>query len=266
MVKVETEIESALQDLSKTGFERKLFETVLHQMEFQAKKTKEHIGLGYLSHLVPFCLHGGDPLSFFKIDEFSKRIRKEYNQGGLFEGLIKKHFINNNHKLRLELVPDETVAEKDEKAEQRRLRTLSKILTKEEKESIVQEAYSLQKHQEKLQDQAILPSLTLDDISRNIEFVDSKTTYIGDKVKCHWYDQPTNGISYIRIKADLKSLPEKHRIFVPMFKDLLANIGTKNYKYDVFNDKVMSCTNGLEVSIDKYAYSEDHTDIHNRNE
>ena len=117
MVKIESVISKTLLELSKTGFEKKLFETVLHQMEFQAKKTKEHIGLGYLSQLVPFCLHGGDPLSFFKIDEYSSRIRKEYDEGGLFEGLIAKYFINNNHKLRLELIPDESIAEKEEKAE-----------------------------------------------------------------------------------------------------------------------------------------------------
>jgi Zn-dependent M16 (insulinase) family peptidase len=51
-----------------------------------------------------------------------------------------------------------------------------------------------------------------------------------------------------------------------MFKELLSNIGTKNYRYDKFNDKMMNSTNGLEVSIDKYSYSEDHTDIFDRNE
>jgi len=51
-----------------------------------------------------------------------------------------------------------------------------------------------------------------------------------------------------------------------MFKELLDKIGTKNYKYDVFNDKLLNSTNGLEVSIDKYAYTEDHNDIYNRNE
>ena len=51
-----------------------------------------------------------------------------------------------------------------------------------------------------------------------------------------------------------------------MFKELLSQIGTKNFKYDVFNDKLLSSTNGLEVSIDKYAFSEEHDDIHNRQE
>jgi len=124
----------------------------------------------------------------------------------------------------------------------------------------------LKEFQEKPQDQSVLPSLSLSDISRNIEFVDHETSYIMNKVKCRWYDQPTNGISYVRIKANLKNLPEKYRIFVPLFKELLSNIGTKNYRYDVFNDKMMNSTTGLEVSIDKYAYSEDHMDIFDRNE
>lgn len=140
------------------------------------------------------------------------------------------------------------------------------MLTSEEKDSIVQEAYALQQHQEKLQDQTILPTLSISDISRNIELIDDETSYINGKVKVKWFDQPTNGISYVRIKANLKSLPEQHRIFVPMFKELLDKVGTKNYKYDVFNDKLLNSTNGLEVSIDKHAYTEDHSDIFNRNE
>ena len=51
-----------------------------------------------------------------------------------------------------------------------------------------------------------------------------------------------------------------------MFAQLLSSVGTKNYRYDHFNDKLMNCTNGLEVSIDKFSYTEDHTDIFDRNE
>ena len=61
-------------------------------------------------------------------------------------------------------------------------------------------------------------------------------------------------------------MPEHLRIFVPLFKELLPNIGTKKYSYDVFNEKVMNCTNGIEVSVDKYAFTEDHNDIFDRHE
>ena len=101
-------MEKAAQD----GFDKKFFETVLHQLEFQAKKTKEQRGLGYVAHMVPFCLHEGDALSFFKIDEYSKKVRQEFDEGSLFQGLIKKYLLDNPHKLRLLHVPEKNFQER----------------------------------------------------------------------------------------------------------------------------------------------------------
>jgi Zn-dependent M16 (insulinase) family peptidase len=42
----------------------------------------------YISHLVPYALHGGDPLTVFKINEFSQRIRDDFKKGKFFEGLV----------------------------------------------------------------------------------------------------------------------------------------------------------------------------------
>jgi Zn-dependent M16 (insulinase) family peptidase len=38
-------------------------------------------------------------------------------------------------------------------------------------------------------------------------------------VKTWWFDQPTNGITYVRVKANLKNVPEHLRVFVPMFSE-----------------------------------------------
>lgn len=51
-----------------------------------------------------------------------------------------------------------------------------------------------------------------------------------------------------------------------MFTELLANIGTKHYKYDDFNDRILSCTNGLDVQVDKYSTSDANQDIFERHE
>lgn len=51
--KILGEIKNILKEAAETGFEKNLFETVLHQIELNAKRTKEHRGLGYLSHMVP---------------------------------------------------------------------------------------------------------------------------------------------------------------------------------------------------------------------
>jgi Zn-dependent M16 (insulinase) family peptidase len=67
--------------------------------------------------MAPFCLHGGDPLAFFKIDEFSKRIRSEFSKKETFSGLINQYFINNEHKLKLQFLPDPAEISKYDKIE-----------------------------------------------------------------------------------------------------------------------------------------------------
>ena len=110
--KVEEVIQEVLQEAYKTGFEEKLFETVLHKIELQTKMTKTNTGIMYFQAMVPYCLHGGDPLDVFKINELSERIRADFKQGNLFESLIEKYFLNNNHMLKLQHIPDKTEAEK----------------------------------------------------------------------------------------------------------------------------------------------------------
>jgi presequence protease len=100
--------------VKENGIEERFFETTLHQVEFNAKRTKDHFGLACLSHMVPYALHGGDPLSLFKINEFSQRIRDDFKKGGLFQGLVEKYLINNTHKLSLTAVPDPEVGPKEE--------------------------------------------------------------------------------------------------------------------------------------------------------
>lgn len=121
-----------LAHVVNNGIDKSMFEETLHQVEMQAKKTKQNTGLMYISHMVPYALHGGDPLSLFKINEYSARIRDEFNQGGLFEGLIEKHLKSNPHYLRLLYTADEKKAEKEEASELRQMSALRKALSNEE--------------------------------------------------------------------------------------------------------------------------------------
>lgn len=69
--KAEKALYEVLNECAENGFEERFFETILHQAEFNAKRTKDHFGLGCISHMVPYVLHGGDPLNIFKINEYS---------------------------------------------------------------------------------------------------------------------------------------------------------------------------------------------------
>lgn len=254
-----------LADVKKDGITKDLFEQALHEVEFAAKATKSHTGLMYISHMIPYALHGGDPLSLFKINEFSARIREDYAKGGLFEGLVEEHLLKNPHYLRMLYTPDADKAAREEEADKQHLSALDAALSADEKKAIIEETKALKTHQEALQNVQVLPTVTLADIPRTIEFTDSEVKYVGG-VKTHFYEQPTNGISYVRIKANLKSLPAHLRLFLPLFSETLSRIGTRNYRYDTFNNKMLSCSSGLSVDIDRYCSAEDHEDLLDRNE
>jgi Zn-dependent M16 (insulinase) family peptidase len=55
----------------------------------------------------------------------------------MFEKLIEKYMLNNNHKLRLVNVPNPKLGEKQQRVEALQLKALQKSLSKEEKESII---------------------------------------------------------------------------------------------------------------------------------
>mmetsp|Transcript_30089 Transcript_30089/g.39937 ORF Transcript_30089/g.39937 Transcript_30089/m.39937 type:complete len:93 (+) Transcript_30089:1346-1624(+) len=91
----------------------------------------------YISHMVPYALHEGDPLDMFKINDYSARIREEFAEGGLFEGLIEKHLSKNKHFLKMLYSPDETKADRDEAADKANLEALNAALSEPEKKLIL---------------------------------------------------------------------------------------------------------------------------------
>jgi len=87
----------------------------------------------YISAMVSPALHGGDPLDVFKINEFSERIRADFESGELFEGLIKKHLFLNPHYLRMYYTPDPKKADREEAKEIQNLKALDSALSPSEK-------------------------------------------------------------------------------------------------------------------------------------
>ena len=123
----------------------------------------------------------------FRINEYSQRIRDDYKKGGLFEGLIRKYLMDNTHRVKLVAIPDQEVGPKEEKEEQEKLDRTRKRMDEQQKQKVIHDALLLRKHQEQLQDYNVLPTLQLEDISRQIEYIDSERKHIGN-IKTWWFE------------------------------------------------------------------------------
>eukprot|EP00351_Strombidinopsis_sp_SopsisLIS2011_P003275 CAMPEP_0116870608 /NCGR_PEP_ID=MMETSP0463-20121206/581_1 /TAXON_ID=181622 /ORGANISM="Strombidinopsis sp, Strain SopsisLIS2011" /LENGTH=58 /DNA_ID=CAMNT_0004507445 /DNA_START=339 /DNA_END=515 /DNA_ORIENTATION=- len=51
-------------------------------------------------------------------------------------------------------------------------------------------------------------------------------------------------------------MPQHLRLFVPMFSEMLSQIGTKNYNCHEFANRVISCSDGFDVQLDSYSFAD----------
>ena len=134
---IEEVIDETLKHVSEDGFEREFIESALHQAEIQAKLPKTDFGLTFLQSALSFMNHRGDPLSPLKVDETLKEIRARIDKGGYFEGLVRTHLIENTHRVKLIMTPDEKFAEGEVKSEKETLAKIQKELDEKTSEKII---------------------------------------------------------------------------------------------------------------------------------
>lgn len=212
---VQKAIENTIRQIYDEGIPEEKFESQLHSIELQVKRTRENWGLGVISNMLSLTIHDGDPLSVFKLTEYLTRIRKDYKEG-LFSSLIKKYLLTNSHKVVMHFIPDQTMTEKEKLKERILLESIHKGLSGSDKERLVGEAEDLKKDQELIQDPSKLPGLTIDDIPPTVEFVDFNQSKIGE-VPVFWFEQPTNGITHVRVKLNVQHIPLHLRELIPVF-------------------------------------------------
>jgi presequence protease len=212
---VEKVIDDTIKEIYNEGIPEDKFEAKLHEIELQVKRTRQHWGLGVISNMLSHTLHDGNPLDVFKLNEYSEKIRIDYKKN-LFQKLIEKYFFKNPHKIVLQMLPDKTIADKEKLNEKMMLTTLQKSLKDQDKERLIQEAIELKKEQEQVQDPDQLPGLTLADIPPTIEKIEHNKSKIG-VVPVYWFEQPTNGVTHLRIKLNISHLPPHMRELIPTF-------------------------------------------------
>ena len=166
---------SNLQETSEKGFEKRFIAEVLHLIEYDSKKPRDDFGVNFLGQSAFFLTHSNYPFSLLHINEYSNKLKNQLKNGEkVFEGLINKYFLKNNHVLKLILQPDENLANKKNQEEFSILTNKKNKLVKESIDEMKKDYILLQEHQNQVQDLNILPLIKIEDISKTVEII--KTT------------------------------------------------------------------------------------------
>lgn len=246
------EIEKIILDvfhqLTTEGIERELVESAIHQIEFHRKEitnTPYPYGLKLLLTIIGSWLHGGDPGRILQLDADLKTLQAKIDAGPFLETCIKQGFIDNPHRVRLVLVPDQQKARQEEVRTKQELENRMTRLSPAQRDEIVKDASALQALQESEEDISCLPTLELTDIPSDVP--SCTPSGISAKVPLWSYAQPTSGILYFNGTAsavvDDNLLP-----WVPFFCYAFTKIGTEKSNYTDIARKIDAVTGGVTLS------------------
>ncbi len=260
--KAEKLILETLQHLAEKGIDPDEVAAALNTVEFTLREKNTGSfprGLALMLGALTFWLYEEDPLAILAFEAPLQAVKKRLRQGdGYLEGLIRRHFIENPHRVTVVLEPDPHAGEERAARERERLQRLGAAMTPAEVQRIIEESETLRRLQETPDPPealATIPTLTLADLPREVKRIPSETIPLGAHTLLH-HDLFTNGIVYFDLGFDLHTLPAEDLPYLPLFGRALTEMGTRKEDYihllrrigqttgGIFTDRLLSARRG----------------------
>lgn len=231
--KVETLILDTIQSVIDNGIPKEDIESALHQLELHQREIggdSYPYGMQLIFSALTSATHRGDPVRLLDIDGALAQLRKDIESPDFIKQLAKELLIDNSHRVRLTLTPDPEMADRKEKAEKQRLAKIQKSLTDDDKKNIVDLAAALKARQESVDDESLLPKVTLDDVPEKEVSVTGEKTNIRS-IAVNTYPTATNGILYQQVIFDLPEFNAAETALLPLYTTCATELGVGDKTY-----------------------------------
>ena len=264
---VEQGIMDLLAQVASTPIDDETIETILHQIEIDQR----HIGgdsmpygLNLMLEGFSTAIHDGNPLDIWEVDEHLAWLREQVKDEQWLPNLIKKHLLDNTHRVRLTLTPDSEKSARLAAAEQTRLDTIAMNLSADDKDILRKQALDLAARQAAPDDLSLLPKVGLEDVPTDISFKQGSQKQInlsGQDSTLFEYEAGTNGLYYYQIIVPLTDaigdgnadeLPANEVInhpLLPIYLSLLSELGTDSLTAYELQAKQAAHSSGVTARI-----------------
>lgn len=243
--KIKKLIMDTLTELAEKGIDDELFTAALQKLAIAKKEVSNEpypFGLKLWLDAIGPWIHGGDVLKVLKIDADLELIKEEARSKRLFPKLISKYFLDNRHRVFLELVPEAGLFERQAAREAEKLKAIGKKLGVPGLEKLKEKAMSSSQPAIKPEDLSCLPILNVADIS----VLAAKPFKSATQDRITAFSLPLNGLCYANLYFDLAGLKEELLPLMPFFCYVLNKIGTKKRDYISLVKRIDSYSGGVE--------------------
>ncbi|RRR71246.1 MAG: peptidase M16 [Candidatus Viridilinea halotolerans] len=252
---VEELILATLSKLADTGFEADQLAAALNTVEFALRENNTGSfprGLSLMLRSMSTWLYAGDPLAPLRYEAPLAAVKAMVERDEpLFQQLIRTHLLENPHRVRVLLRPDSEQAAREAAEEQERLDAARAAMGDAELEQLVAETQALkalQAQPDAPEDLAKIPTLHISDLERQAKTIPSELRAAGT-TPLLFHDLFTNGIIYLNLSFDLRSLPTDLLPLAPLFARALSELGTTEEDFVRLSRRIGRNTGGIGASL-----------------
>jgi len=254
MQDVEDLIINTLTELAESGIEHDAVEAAVNTLEFGLRENNTGSyprGLIMMLRALNGWLYDADPLALVAyetpLEALKERIRSD---GAFFQILVRRYFLDNPHRTRVNFIPDPGLRNRKEEEEKESLARVKAAMDGRRLEEIVQETRVLKTMQEAPDSPEALrtiPSLELSDLDQHNKIIPSVTLdYAGTPILYH--DLFTSGVAYIDVGFDIHTVPRDYIPYIPLFSRALLEMGTEKEDYVKVFQRIGRKTGGVHTS------------------
>ena len=266
-------IEDTLREMADKGLDQRALLASINRFEFKYREANYGSypkGLVYgLNALDTWLYNDMTPFINLELGEAFAALRAKMDKG-YFEGLIRKHFLENPHKAIVVMTPEAGLTEKMAEELRQKLEAYAQSLTAQERQKIVDDLAALRRWQEtpnSREDLEKIPMLRREDLDRRIKpfvnRIEKAVTEKGDQVAettVVAHPLNTSGIDYLTFMFDISKLPQKFFPYLGIFKTLLGVLDTENFSYAQLDQEINIYTGGIGSAITVYTRNGDPSD------
>ncbi len=232
-VDVETLIRSSLESVAKKGIPQEDVESALHQLELHQREIggdSYPFGLQLILTSLTNATHRGDPVGLLNIENELTQLREDVQNPDFIKNLVQTLILDNQHCVRLTMVPDDALADRKQAAEKAKLEKIKSALSDEDKQAIIDQAQALKERQANIDDESMLPKVTLDDVPKKENSVAGEASTINN-TKVTRYPTGTNGLIYQQAVFSLPDLDEEKLGLISLYSSIVTELGAGNKNY-----------------------------------
>ncbi|HHH45330.1 MAG TPA: peptidase M16, partial [Gammaproteobacteria bacterium] len=239
-----------LQKVADEGVPQDRVEAALHQLELSQREISGDgypYGLQLILEGLSNAIHRGDPVALLNLDPVLEELRALIRDPAYIPGLVRDLLLENQHRVRLTMVPDTGLSERRERAEAQRLARIRARLSEQEKQDIVRLARELAARQEQEDDPDVLPKVGLADVPAELHIAAGEEEQVAGHA-VSFYPQGTNGLVYQQLVVELPALDEALLDTLPYYSNALAQLGCGGRDYLATQALQTSVSGGVHAS------------------